>query len=379
MSNEMNPFFVKGKIPAEYFCDREKESSDIAKLIRNGNNIVFIAPRRMGKTALINFCYETMGLEEQYNTFFIDILHTTSTEEFTLELGREVFKKTRSKGRDALEKLVQVLKSLNGKFGFDQSTLLPNFSISIGDLAHPEYTLEEIFTFLDSLDKKSIIAIDEFQQISKYPKGNFEALLRSYIQRTSKISFIFAGSEKHMMQRMFLDSNHPFYNSATLIGLNPIPMEKYTSWAKGIFEQENRSINIDDLREIYSSYEGHTFYMQRILNECFSNTEIWEDCTKDVIRRSTDDVLDYYNKDFEYILQELPLKTKQTLYAIASEGKATRITGEKFIKRHALESASAVQYATRTLLDKNIIVRDGNTYSLENKFLSKWIRRKMKS
>ena len=95
MTKEINPFIVTGKIEPEYFCDRVKESERLVKSLTNGNNLVIISPRRMGKTGLIRFCYEKPEIKEEYYTFFIDILHTSSLREFTYLLGKEISDLTR--------------------------------------------------------------------------------------------------------------------------------------------------------------------------------------------------------------------------------------------------------------------------------------------
>jgi hypothetical protein len=89
---------------------------------------------------------------------------------------------------------IQTIKSINGKFGFDPITNLPTFNLELGDIEKPEYTLEEIFRYLANADKPCIVAIDEFQQIAKYPEKNIEALLRTHIQKLKNSNFIFAGS-----------------------------------------------------------------------------------------------------------------------------------------------------------------------------------------
>ena len=91
MTKIKNPFIVAGKIEPEYFCDRVKESARLIKSITNGNNLVIISPRRMGKTGLIRFCYDKPEIEKEYYTFFIDILHTSSLREFTFALGQEIY------------------------------------------------------------------------------------------------------------------------------------------------------------------------------------------------------------------------------------------------------------------------------------------------
>ena len=63
MAKIINPFIVTGKIAPEYFCDRVSESARLVKSVTNGNNLVVISPRRMGKTGLIQFCYVLLRLK----------------------------------------------------------------------------------------------------------------------------------------------------------------------------------------------------------------------------------------------------------------------------------------------------------------------------
>lgn len=91
MARIKNPFVVTGMIEKEYFCDRALESKKIVKSIENGNNLVLISPRRMGKTGLVRYCYDFVLEKDEYYTFFVDILHTTSLKEFTYLLGRKMY------------------------------------------------------------------------------------------------------------------------------------------------------------------------------------------------------------------------------------------------------------------------------------------------
>jgi hypothetical protein len=64
---------------------------------------------------------------------------------------------------------------------------------------------------------------------------------------------------------------------------------------------------------------------------------------------------------------------KETLVAIAKEGKAIDATSIAFIKKHALKSPSSVQYAINTLLDKQLLTyqNDGRRkrYSVSDRLL----------
>ncbi len=84
-----NPFIVTGRIKPEYFCDRVEESQRLVRsILSGGENIVIISPRRRGKTGLINYCFEKPEIKEQVTTISVDILRTSSLQEFTYLLGR---------------------------------------------------------------------------------------------------------------------------------------------------------------------------------------------------------------------------------------------------------------------------------------------------
>ena len=60
-----NPFILRGYISDAYFCDREKETIDLIREIKNGNNITLIAPRRIGKTGLVQHVYAQEEIKDK--------------------------------------------------------------------------------------------------------------------------------------------------------------------------------------------------------------------------------------------------------------------------------------------------------------------------
>ena len=373
MAKEINPFIVTGRIEPEYFCDRVEESARLVRSLTNGNNMVIISPRRMGKTGLIRFCYDKPEIRDEYYTFFIDILHTSSLREFTYLLGREIYEMLLPRSRKMATLFLRTIKSISGKFGFDPLTGLPTFNVELGDIERPEYTLEEIFSYLTLADKPCIVAIDEFQQVAKYPEKNIEALLRTHIQKIRNSNFIFAGSERHMMQEMFLSASRPFYHSADMLELRAIAREIYVPFIVEHFESRNRRIAAADVEKVYDLFKGHTFYIQKTFNEAFADTLVGGECTIEVIRTAIEGMISANQTIFREILSNIPEKQKELLYAIAKDGEAERVTSAEFIKRHSLSSASSVQSATKKLLEKDIITEIGKVYSLTDKLFAMWI------
>ncbi len=379
MAKKMNPFVVAGKIEPEYFCDRVDESERLVKSVTNGNNLVLISPRRMGKTGLIYFCYGKDEIRDDYYTFFIDILHTSSLREFTYVLGKEIYDTLQPRSRKMATMFLQTLKSISGKFSFDTMTGQPAFSIELGDIERPEFVLEEIFEYLDNADKPCIVAIDEFQQIAKYPEKNVEAILRGHIQKSANCNFIYAGSERHMMQEMFLSANHPFYRSADMLELKAIARDVYVPFIVRNFRKAGKLITEQEAGAVYDFFKGHTFYVQKTFNEAFADTADESACTMETIRTAIVALTDSYDTVFREILSNIPEKQKELLYAIALDGEVSAIMSAAFIRKHRLSSASSVQAAVKKLLDKDLITESEKVYSISDKFFGLWIARRIGS
>lgn len=368
-----NPFIVSGSIQPEYFCDRREESARLIKSVTSGNNLLLLSPRRMGKTGLIQFCYGKKKLSGHHR-FFIDILHTTGLKEFTYLLGKEVFNKLLSADRRMPGLLIRTLKSISGKFGFDPVSGLPVFSLELGDIDQPEYTLEEIFTCLQETGRPCIVSINEFQQIARYPEKNIEALLHSNIQRISNAKFIFAGSGRHLMQEMFTSSARPFYQSADLLELGPIDRSIYIDFVTGHFRRRGRDIEPDTVGKVYDMFEGNTYCIQKTFNESFADTAKGKTCTPETTDNAVRSIITSFSPTYREILSNIPEKQKELLYSIAIDRKAESITSSAFIRRHSLTSASSVQSASRKLLEKGLVTVNDGIWSISDMFFGMWIR-----
>lgn len=374
MEKPRNPFILGHRISRPYFCDREREEEMLISHILNGRNVVLISPRRMGKTSLTYVAlHDSDEIEKNYLTFFFDILQTSTLSEFTFLLGKAIFEKLSRKSESGLRKFLAALKSIKGSFGFDPFTGTPTFDLQIGDLKNPEYTLEEIFIFLERSDRPVIIVIDEFQQISKYPEKNVEALLRAQIQKLTNASFVFAGSERTMLQEMFISSNRPFYNSAELMHLGPIPEEIYINFAQRMFAERNRTLEAEPIRQIFKLFDGNTFYLQRSMNGAFADTPENEVCGEDDLKKSVKGMLASNEVIYREILSNVTASQKAVILAIAKDKKVPSPTSGQFIKQHSLPSASSVQSALGILTKSGLIVKDGSGYRINDPLLRLFI------
>lgn len=369
-----NPFIITGKIKPEYFCDRQQEAERIITKVTNGENLVLMAARRVGKSKLIDFCLDKPAIKDHFICISTDILRTSSINEFAFELSKAVFEQAARRGTKMLKMVVNTLKTINGCFGYDPISNTPTFNLSLGDISNPINTLEEIFSCLEKADKKCIVAIDEFQQIGYYPEKNMEAILRTYIQQCNNANFIFSGSERHLINKMFSEKAHPFYNCADMMNLEVIPLDKYTEFCERLFRKFGKDISKEAIAKVYDIFEGNTYYMQKVAHEAFNQTDVANEANEEMMENIIQSMILDNDHKFSELLSRLTLPQKELLYAIAKDSIAKQLTSTAFIKKHNLRSASSVQSALKKLLEYHLVSTSQATYYIDDQLMKLWLR-----
>ena len=372
--NIINPFVTNGYAGSAYFCDRVNETKDITSLLRNGNNIALISPRRYGKTDLIRHCFDQQEIKNQYYTFIIDIYSTKSLSDMVNKMGRAILDVLKPKGKKHWETFLNIVHSIKAGISFDAMGQ-PSWNVSVGDISNPNNTLDEIFQYLQQADKHCFVAIDEFQQILKYDDTNVEAAIRTYVQYCSNANFVFMGSQRHLMGAMFVSPNRPFYQSVAVMNLNLIDLDKYWEFVRMHFEKAGKSIDKALVEQLYARFEGVTFYLQKVMNVLYMRTSESGHCGVEDLQPAIDYIVAFTQSTYEDLMYQLPEKQSLVLKAIADDGKVSQITSGKFSKRHGLPSPSAVKSAVNALLDRDLITQTKGVYQVYDKFLEIWLQR----
>ena len=368
-----NPFLTYGYNGPEYFCDRTEETKRLTSLLVNGNHVALISPRRMGKTGLIRHCFSQQELQKDFYLFLVDIYATKSLAELTYELGREILGVLKSKERKVWEKFLKIASSLRTGITLDAAGM-PSWNLEIGDIQTPKASLDEIFQYLSSADKPCIVAIDEFQTITDYPEQNVEALLRTYIQKCNNARFIFSGSKRHMMNEIFSSPARPFFQSSSTISLKPIPLREYSAFITKHFKQSDYQIDQEAIQYLYETFEGTTWYIQKICNEVYSIAETNCICGINEIDAAIKYAVEEKDDTYKDMMSRLTAKQKALLIAIAREKDVQPLSGD-FIKKYHLSSPSAVQRSLAALQEKDLLTNQDGRYFIYDYFLRIWLNR----
>ena len=373
-----NPFVVTERyVGPEYFCDRETETAELLSNIVNGRNTVLISLRRMGKSGLVSHLYNKEEIRRGYECFFLDIYDTTSIDDFVLLFSKEVVSRLQSQGMKFIEKFISIVNSMRVSFGSDPVTGQPSIEVSLQEIKNPVKTLEQIFSFLESSSQPCVVTIDEFQQIADYKEGKKHiATLRTLVQSCVKTRFIFSGSNRRMMSKLFNSPSEPFFMSSSPIMLEPINKEKYVEFVSAHFAEADKPITTESIEYVYERFDGHTWFIQYVFNRLYEMSGKDTPATKELADEAVSYILSLFSPMFKEIFARMSEKQRALLVAISKERKVTAPTGEEFISKYSLRSASAVQGAMRPLIEDETIAFNNGLYFITNRFFSLWLSRR---
>ena len=377
-----NPFVLSYNIPNEYFCDRVTETEKIINLLQNKNNVVLMSERRLGKSSLLMHILKDKRITTDFTTFYVDIYKTENAEQFAVALTDSLLKGGVKFPKTLSQSLQGFLSKIYLNYGLDIYDK-PNFGVhyNASSTAKPDYghTVEEILEVLDNSVKNAIVVFDEFQQIKEYPEKRFDALLRTYVQSTDNIRFVFSGSERRMLSHMFRTSTEPFYRSATDLELGRIPKETYLEFASSMFEKFGKKTDIDAVSQLYDLFSGYTFYMSQVLNKAFFLTPKGKQCNQDIIVESLSENLVGAENGYYDAFFRLTPSNRSFLKGLSVSRGVLHITSKQFLDTFGLNPSQAQDCAKvlqGTGLSNRFVYREPRTgvYYVDDKFFEVWIR-----
>ena len=366
----LNPFVLTGYVSPEYFCDRQKETDKIISALLNGRNITLTSPRRMGKTGLIHHVFRNMQEDNDVKCFYVDLYQTDSLELLVKKLADTILGTLDSTEDTIIKNVISFFKMLRPVVTVDPMTGEPGFKVDV-EPGQGEYSLSEIFAYMEQSDYRCFVAFDEFQTIAGYADKNVEALLRSYIQRLTNVNFIFSGSQRHVLENMFASASRPFYQSTQMMPLGTIDKSAYYAFSSDMMRNNGQSIDEETFDYLYTKLSSHTWYVHTLLNRLYeTGIETIDKATVDDILA---DILLENEGTFQTFLRLITPIQAKVLHAVATEGTIKEIQGKAFLTKYQLGAASTVKTAVKSLVGKELLLDNNGEYQIYDRFFGLWL------
>lgn len=367
----MKKTFIYGvAVEGTNFTDRKKETKRLKQDFENGQNVILISPRRMGKTSLVRKV-QTL-VDKDIVTVYMDIYDCRNEYEFYNKFATELLKQTAGKAEAVMKNIKEFLVRLSPTISFGPD---PNneFSLSLG-ITSKNYSPEEILQLpermAEKMGKHIVVCIDEFQQIGEFPDSlKVQKKMRSIWQLQSNASYCLFGSKKHLLANLFQSKKMPFYQFGDILFLQPIPIEDWIPFISQKFEEKNMSISDTIIEKICSTVQSQSSYVQQLAWNVMLNTTKKAD--EAALETATEDLLNQNSLLFLQQIENLTAYQMNFLKTVA-KGVHTDFTSKEVLSTYDLGSKSNISRIKTVLTQKELIEKTPNGIVFSDPVFELW-------
>lgn len=384
------PFSYSSIVTKNRFIGRDKFISLLQNNIFACQNTIVYGNRKVGKSSLISEAirqYKEQNKKSKHLFINVELSKCSSTESFISQFCL------------AIESLIKEINPLKQKF-----VEISNFIGSIRPIAKinnitGEYehsidfvgpkknilrTIDDTFDLLESIasEYKLTVVLDEFQAIVDWHDSDkLQWQLRSRIQRQDNIGYIFSGSSRKLIGKIFMESKSAFYRSAALIHVeNFIDSVLFAKWIKKQFQESKMEITTEATKKILDTTRSHPYYTQKL---CFTIWSILRNPMKKNIKianeevaQSISELISMEKSVYQERIDRLTPNQKLVLKALVSISPEESLLSKKIMDKYSLPSKSSIQSALFSLENEfnPIVYKNETGFEIEDPFFELWLK-----
>lgn len=371
-----NPFKFGGVVSGEDFADRRAELAELGRELADGQHLFLLSPRRYGKTSLIRVLLDRLR-SRGILVAYVDVFRATTPGQLLELFAGTVLQAAESTPERLLRLATDLLGRLRPQVGAD-SRGRPTLSLDIGHRPRNALALqEEVLDLPERLAQKRnrrlVVALDEFQEIQRFPGAGLEKAMRSHFQGHRRVSYLFAGSRESALRDMATLERSPFYKFGRLMTLGPIPPEEFTRFLGARFRRGRLRVHRDVLDAVLATADDVPYNVQRLCHQLWAMRAGTADhLTEADVGAAVAAVVEQDSPHFSATWERLSLHQRQLLQAIARSG-GRNVYAAAFLEAHRLGAPSSVQTSLRLLRKGQLVTRADGEYRIAEPFFREWI------
>ncbi|GAI01072.1 unnamed protein product [marine sediment metagenome] len=373
----INPFQFGGPIGEDAFCNRKKELRELRRIIENGAKVFIYSERLLGKTSLIKLVLKKLPIRD-YKTIYVDLLATDDELSFmkvTAKAITDVLDTPLEKTIRLAQKYFSNLKPYASVD--DEGKPVIKFEVTKSHIEGPDLdkVLNAVARVSKMVKKKVVVVFDEFQQITEYDSDLTERKLRTIVQHHRNVPYVFLGSRKHTIQRMFLDRSRPLYRIAIHFPLSPIADAEWLPFIRERFSNAKKKMSDAHILQLCRLTQSHPFYTQHLCHAIWELCEPGASVTDTIIKDAIQLLLWRENIGYFSRWEALTKNQQRFLRGLANETNLAKPFKSGFITKYNLGSTSSVQRVVQILVKKDIIDRENGVFIILDRFFRLWIQK----
>lgn len=394
----VNPFEFGRELGADELVDRQEEVAEVIRVIKGGEKLFVIGPRRYGKTSILKAA-DDRAMHDDAVVLRYNAESYPTLDQLVAVIVADAARAMRGGVERAGEQIRNFFSKLRPELNFNvtESSWTATLGVA-GAAAQGEGTagVSLLVDALDGLEKLAAaqpvgqpvgLVIDEFQRIIEIGGQDAERQIRSAIQRHKRTGYVFAGSKTRMLTDMTTDAARPFYRLGSLRFIGPVPREEFIQFlldkfSSGGFKVEGatgKGVAGGAVAFILDLAEEVPYNVQLLAHTCWerlSGAARGERVlTEKVVRASLERIARRYDPFYTQLWRGLTAVQQQTLIAVIKEGGVQMLSANT--ARAVGRGASTVAKSLSALVNREILREEESAgdirYRFEDPFFAVWI------
>lgn len=379
----LNPFVLGGVVTGKQFAGRSAEVARLRAIAEAGQHVFLFAPRRYGKTSLLREALDPEATSRRLLLVWCDCLPTVNEASLTKRLAEAVVRASRAGrltewAKEAAKLFRRLRPTVTAGPGGEVSATVelgPPGSKGSADL---EDALEAVGALARGRGKPVAVVFDEFQQMAEWdPAHHTEAVIRTVIQHQRGVAYCFAGSQHHLLQRMFTDRARPLFKLAAPFPLGRLSDDELEPWLQKRFLETDHKLEPAALQTLLGHAEGHPWAAQFLAYFVWEAAMAAGEAVVDAagVERGLAEALRVGETIYARDATAVTPPQRRVLTAIARESTTTA-TAAGYIARHELPAKSTVAQALGSLIEKGYVEAIGDLAVVSDPLFAEWLRRR---
>lgn len=365
-----NPFSYGKTVDGPFFYGRATELEEIKLSMRNATNLIVYSPRRTGKSSLALKALKDLE-SEGHPVVYIDFFKVSSREKFIELYAREVVRPLKS-WEKGLQWIQGLIRGIQPVMGLDHAGL-PELRLTV-DPSQTARAFEDIINMpaKSAATKCWIVVFDEFQEIEKLNGDSFEKELRASLQHHRNASYVFLGSQRHLLLNMFSRKDRAFYNFGKLFRLQKPPEASSEMFLKSRFAAGGYTVTDALVRQILDHTRNIPYYLQYLGAEIWEYARLSSAAPEEIFAQAMERLLINQTDYFQGIRSQLTSFQSRLLTAVAIHGFGSYES--EFLQKYRLFPTSSIQKAYKRMIDLDILEKHNNQFCISDPFFEIWLK-----
>jgi hypothetical protein len=368
----VNPFDYQSPVGPTRLIDRRAELDELQRAAANRTAIRLGAPRRFGKTTLLDAHVDAM-LGIGHRAVRVDFSKVATVADAAARVTAAYAALPADPQRSVARWSSRL--GISARLGPIAAQVAPRPQRRTENARAALLELLDVPRALGESDGDlTIVCFDEFQDLLVADDA-LDGLVRSVIQHHGgAAAYVFAGSQPSLMRALFSEHERPFYGQARPLELPPLPPDEAARDIGRLFDAdgllERAGAAVDDLIAFTAGHPQRTILLAHHLYEIVDADEPVDDPALEAIERGLRET-----RDAHQALWDALSRVERIVCVALADGQAptgTRVADDHRVPRSTLQDALG-----RLLSDGRQVQRreDGTPYLLDPLF-AEWLRRR---